>query len=79
MRQQAKMPVCFCGRSDRVPAQGPLQRFGASPVNLGSWHAGVVFGQAAMDAPSPPYLADSGDVGQGPEWGIWRPQGRLLG
>ena len=57
------------GRSDRVPAQGPLRRFGASPVNVGSWHAGVVFGQVAMDARSPPYLADSDNVGQRPEWG----------
>src|SRR5580700_4994330 len=32
-------------------------------------HAAVVFRQVAMDARSPPYLADSDDVGQRPEMG----------
>jgi hypothetical protein len=68
MRQQAKMPVCFAvGRTEcrlRVHCGG----LGRSPVKVGSWHAGVVFGQVAMDARSPPYLAASYDVGQRPEW-----------
>jgi hypothetical protein len=60
MRQQAKMPVCFatecrlrvyCGSLGRVQCTSALE------------HAGVVFGQVAMDARSPPYLTDSGDVG----------------
>ena len=47
------------GDGHRPPATAPI--FDST--------AGVVFGQVAMDARSPPYLADSDDVGQRPEMG----------
>ena len=79
MRQQAKMPVCFAVGRTECRLRVHRGSLGASLVNVGSWRAGVVFGQVAMDARSPPYLANLGDVGQRPEWGKKsspRPRGR---